>query len=46
MDAMDIRHLTHVETTENLAPGSLLGLGLWLDGVACRWDGALGLHRA
>ena len=29
--------LTRVETQGNLAPGSLPGLGLWLDGVACRW---------
>eukprot|EP00969_Alexandrium_andersonii_P313585 13854598-Alexandrium_andersonii.AAC.1 len=38
MDPMDVRHLTNAETKGGLPVGSLLGLGLWLDGVACRWD--------
>ena len=38
LDAKDLHHLDLVETQCGVAPGSVLGLGLWLDGVATKWD--------
>ena len=38
MDPLDLQHMADVERKMNARVGSLLGLGLWLDGMACKWD--------
>ena len=35
---MDIEYVAGLEGKVGATPGSMLGLALWLDGVAARWD--------
>ena len=37
-DTMDIEYMAGLEGKVGATPGSMLGLALWLDGVAARWD--------
>ena len=38
LDSRDLEHLNLVEQATQAPPGSLLGVGLWLDGVTTKWD--------
>lgn len=37
-DSKDLEHLRLVEESTGAEGGTFLGLGLWLDGIACKWD--------
>ena len=38
LDKKDKDHLHMVEEALSVAQGSVLAVGLWMDGVACKWD--------
>ena len=37
-DDLDLRQMRSIEAKTGEADGTLLGLAMWMDGIACKWD--------